>query len=256
MAAGAWWESLYDELLAEVFLASADPAEVDATATFLIDQLTLSPGNLVFDQCCGIGTVALALARRGLSVVGVDQSQPYIRRAADEAQRRGLAGCAFHHGDARHFVPGRPCAAALNWGSGFGNALEDAANLCMLARAFEALVPGGRFALDYQNVPFLLRHFQRSLVRRHPLHEGEVVLLRESTLDLPGGVLHQRWTWLLPDGRRREGHSAVRLYLPHELARLLAQSGFVQPAFFGGLRGEPLGPDSPRCIVVTRRPPS
>src|SRR5262249_53201722 len=146
MSAGGWWESLYDELAAEVFLAATDPAELDATATFLIDHLALSPGDLVFDQCCGIGTVALALAGRGLRVLGVDQSEPYVRRAAAEAQRRGLPGCSFHAGDACAFAPAQRCAAAFNWRTGFGNA-DDEANGRMLARAFEALRPGGRFAL-------------------------------------------------------------------------------------------------------------
>src|SRR5262245_35079540 len=135
MSAGAWWESLYDDLTAEVFLG-ADPAELVATTTFLIDKLALTPGNLVLDQCCGVGTVALALAGRGLRVVGVEQSEPYVRQARDEARRRGLDGCSFHAGDAFAFVPSEPCDASFNWRTGFGNAEEDAANLRMLARAF------------------------------------------------------------------------------------------------------------------------
>jgi SAM-dependent methyltransferase len=254
MATAGWWEALYDDLLAEVFLAGTDPAELNATTTFLIDKLFLSPGDLVFDQCCGIGTVALALAARGLRLLGVDQSASYVCRAREAARHRGLAGCTFHQADAFTFVPEQRCAAAVNWRTGFGGAGKDETNRNMLARAYATLRPGGRFALDYQNVPYLLRHFQEVLVRRHRLPEGEVVLLRQSTPDLPRGILHQRWTWFLPDGRRREGLSAVRLYAPHELARLLVECGFEEPAFFGGVRGEPLGLDSPRCIVLARRP--
>ena len=72
--------------------------------------------------------------------------------------------------------------------------------------------------------------------------------------DLAAGALRQRWTFVLPDGTRRERHSLVRLYLPHELARLLAEAGFDAVEFLGGIDGEPLELDSPRCIALARRP--
>jgi SAM-dependent methyltransferase len=247
-----WWQSLYDETVAELLLARPDPAELLATADFLTARLQLGPGRTVFDQCCGIGTLSLALARRGVRVIGVDLSAPYIDRARRAAE--GLP-CAFHHGDAFAFVPPAPCDAAFNWGTGFGNAADDADNRRMLRRAYEALVPGGRFALEFQNIPRVLRGFQRCLLRRGATRDGEVLLLRESTVALAEGLLRQTWTFVLPDGTQRVRHSAVRLYLPHQIADLLRACGFADLAFFGSARGEPLDLDSSRCICVARRPP-
>lgn len=59
---------------------------------------------------------------------------------------------------------------------------------------------------------------------------------------------------MAPDGGRVVRHSALRLYLPHDLAAMLELSGFDEIAFHGGVRGETLSPDSPRCIAVARRP--
>jgi hypothetical protein len=100
----------------------------------------------------------------------------------------------------------------------------------------------------------VLRTFQNCLTHRMATSEGEVVVLRESTVDFAAGALRQRWTFFLPGGRRQERHSTVRIYMPHELAGLLASAGFRDPEFFGGVRGEPLTLDSPRCIVIARRP--
>ena len=58
------------------------------------------------------------------------------------------------------------------------------------------------------------------------LKRGETVLLRESMVDLAGGALRQRWTFLFPDGRRDVRHSAVRLYMPHVLAEMLGEMGY------------------------------
>jgi hypothetical protein len=76
------------------------------------------------------------------------------------------------------------------------------------------------------------------------------VLLRESRVDLAAGALVQAWTFLLPDGRRVVRHSSVRLYLPHVLGEMMRAAGFVDVAYHGGLGGEALELDSPRCVVV------
>ena len=250
---GAWWQTLYDDTVAEVLLLRRDPAETAATVRFLRDVLGLGPGASAFDQCCGTGTLALPLAEAGVRVTGVDQSEDYVRRATEEAGRRGLP-CRFVAADAFAFAAPQPCDAAFNWNTGFGNHQDDGRNRDMLRRAFESLRPGGRFALDYQHVPRILRHFQRCLTHRLPTPAGDVIVLRESTADLAAGALRQRWTFLLPDGRRRERQSLVRLYLPHELAGLLAAAGFADVEFFGGTDGRPLDLDSPRCIALARRP--
>jgi SAM-dependent methyltransferase len=238
--------------VAELFLVRTDPEELAATLDFLTRTLALTPGAVVFDQCCGIGSLAIPLARTGVRVVGVDQSAGYVERADQEARRAGVE-CRFSTGDGCSFVPDTPCHAGFNWGSGFGNA-DHARNRAMLRCAFQALVPGGRFVLDYQHIPRVLRQFQRCLVHRHPVPGGELVLLRESEIDLAAGCLRQTWTFLFPDGRRRQGHSVLQLYLPHVLGQMLAECGFVDLAWYGGVRGEALTLDSPRCICAGRRP--
>jgi SAM-dependent methyltransferase len=248
-----WWRSLYDDLVAELFLVRRDPHELEEVVAFLATRLALHAGSLVFDQCCGIGSLSLPLARRGVRVFGVDQCPDYVDRANRDAAGLSVS-CRFEAGDAFEYVPPEPCDAVFNWGTGFGNDAEDARNLSMLRRAFDGLKPGGRFLLDYQNVPRVLRDFQHALTHRLKIDSGEVLVVRESTVDLGAGALRQRWTFVMPDGRQWERHSLIHLYLPHELAALLNRSGFVDVEFSGGVHGEPLDLDSPRCILAARRP--
>ncbi len=124
-------------------------------------------------------------------------------------------------------------------------------NLRMLQRAFEAVVPGGRFALDFLNVPGVLAQFRPHEVTR----ASGIELVRESRLsDLARGLLHKTWKLALADGTRVERPSTLRLYAPDRLAELFARAGFANVTLHGGIDRSELTLDSPRCIVVGTRP--
>jgi 23S rRNA (uracil1939-C5)-methyltransferase len=59
-----------------------------------LSLLEVEPGHRVADLFCGLGNFSLAAARRGAEVVGIEGSEPLVRRAADNARRNGLDRCA------------------------------------------------------------------------------------------------------------------------------------------------------------------
>jgi SAM-dependent methyltransferase len=243
-----WWEIFYDENLADMLLEQTSPAEIERAADFLIQALGLSGGARVLDQCCGSGRLTWEMARRGFKMLGMDLIPGYI----DRAQQRGSAASnapQFEVADAFGFRADPPCDAVFNWWTSFGYADGDETNTLMLRRAWESLRPGGRYALDFMNVPGLYRHFLPHVVTRN----GEVTLVRESALDLAANVIRKQWTYFLPDGRRVVHHSNVRLYDPAALRRLFEAAGFSEIAFFGDLDASPLTLNSPRCIVTAKK---
>lgn len=58
-----------------------------------VSLLAPLPGERIADTFCGVGNFALALARCGASVVGLEGSEQLVRRAADNARLNGLLGC-------------------------------------------------------------------------------------------------------------------------------------------------------------------
>jgi ubiquinone/menaquinone biosynthesis C-methylase UbiE len=248
--ADCWWTSLYDDHVANVLLERTSPADVERTTDFLVAELELGLGSTALDQCCGTGRIAWALAKRGVAVLGVDIVPSYVRRAL----RREVTlpnGLSFEPADA--FVyRAIPCRdAAFNWWTSFGYAAADDDNLRMLARARESIRPGGRYALDFMNVPGIYRNFRPRVVTE----AGGVTLVRDSTIDLDANVMHKAWTFTLADGRRFVRNSAVRLYDPAALRRLFLAAGFDDVRIRGDVDGSPLTLDSPRCIVLGRNPP-
>jgi len=252
-ADGQWWRALYDDLLAEVLLVRDDEAEVARTVRFLAGALDLSPGARIFDQCCGIGSLSLPLAREGFTVVGVDLGEGYAARGQRAAETEDLA-VDLRAGDAFEFVPDPPCDGAINWWTSFGYAATDAENRRMLERACEALKPGAAFALDTMNVPGVLCRFLPEVVTERETPLGPIRLVRESRYDAATGVIHKVWSYALADGRTVRHESSVRAYTPPELCRLLAEAGFEDVRFVGSVEGEGLSRESSRCIAIARRP--
>ncbi len=248
-----WWTTLYDEHLAEVLLVRKDDVELQKTLRFLHTHLRLQPDARIFDQCCGIGSLAIPLTAQGFCISGCDLGQGYIERANEEARRAGLT-VDLHHADAFDYVPHEPCDAAFNWWTSFGYADSDTQNAQMLKRAFEALKPGGCFALDFMNVPGVLRSFQPEVITTRDTRNGPIHLTRLSAIDLTRMTMHKTWRYRLAGGDVVEHQSRVRLYTPRELSDLFLGVGFRRMHFFGDLHDEPLTLDSPRCIVVAERP--
>jgi SAM-dependent methyltransferase len=248
-----WVHDLYDELLIDLFLDQRPAAETDAFCTFIVKEL--GAGKLL-DQGCGVGTIAIPLAARGLSVVGVDLIASYT----DEAQRRATAAAVdaratFIAGDAASFVA-EGCDGAYTVGTCIGHG-DDRQTRGIFEAAATSLRPGGLYLVEFLGAPGILRHFERHQILRGTSRHGPVTLLRTSELDLPRGLLHKTWTWLLPSGEERVRRSSVRLYFPHELVERLHDAGFVTDApsmgVFGDLTKRPLDSDDLRCLILAKK---
>lgn len=248
-----WWETLYDDLLAKVLLDATCDKDILQTAGFLQHILALQPADSVLDQCCGTGRLSLALSNAGFDVLGVDLIDSYIAKAKAKALSTDSA-CRFEAGDAYGFVSPQPVQGVFNWWTSFGYSETDDDNIKMIQRAFDSLLPGGRFALDFMNVPGLYRHFQPQMVTTIEEPDGQLVLIRQSRIDHTTALMHKSWRYFLPNGERVEHQSQVRLYAPHELSALFRQCGFLDIEIFGDIDQSELTLNSPRCIVVGRKP--
>jgi len=103
--------------------------------------LRARPGDTVLDLCCGTGDVALALARRGATVTGIDFSHAML----DVARRRHApTGVQFIHGDAMQLPFPDASADIVTVASGLRNVADvDRA----LAEWRRVLRPGGRLVV-------------------------------------------------------------------------------------------------------------
>ena len=249
-----WWKSFHVIEMADLFLQRSSQKELDETTAFLLGNLSLDAASHAFDQCCGTGTLSFELAKHGVHVTSVDLCEAYIQRANETVQASETQNCEFHCADAFEFVPAATCDGAFNWYSSFGYAKTNEQNLQMLARAYESLKPGGKYAMDVPNFAGLIRGFQRHLVRTGESDGRTVTCVRESRINLQAGLLEQTWSWIVEGRRIDKRKSALRIYFPHEIAEMLRSVGFDKIELFGGIDSSCIELDSPRLVIVGRKP--
>lgn len=250
-----WCQQFFNDVFAAAHLVRQDAGAMAQTVRFLKQALHLQSGMRVFDQCCGVGDVSLALAAEGLQVMGVDLMPSYIDTARQRAADAGQTAD-FYAADAGAFVPPQLCDAALNWWTSFGYSASDTENIQMLHRAFESLKPGGYFALDYMNAPQRCAAFAGKdvVVDRYTLPDGAVSVW-ESRLIESGRMLQRTWHYTDTMGKTLTQQGAgAKLYTAVQLQELLETAGFVNVCFYGSDAGDIYDAQSPRCIAVACKP--
>lgn len=241
-----WTQTLYDELMIDLFL-ERDAAELAQEAQLLARHLQLAPGARVLDQGCGIGTHVHALAGLGYRVHGVD----VVAACIDAARRRGPS--TFTCADAARFCEPDRYDGAFSIGSCIGHANDDDTR-AQLRAAYASVRPGARYLVETLGIYGVLARFEPHSITRGTSRRGAVTVLRESTLDLPRGLIHKRWSFLLEGGDAEIRETTFRFYAPHELAAMLREVGFEVEAVLGGLHGAPLHRDDKRVVVIAKKP--
>ncbi len=247
-----WWHTLYDDNLAAMLLDNNDVNEIENTLKFLIKYLSLTPNKRVFDQCCGTGRLALALARNH-EVIGIDLIRDYIESAKSKVENNKL-NAEFIVADAFEYTLFEPVDIAINWWTSFGYSDDDQQNTLMIKHAFNSIKDNGFYALDFMNVPGIYRHFSKDVVTSVVNNGEELTLVRKSTIDFSKDRLVKEWRYFTKDGETATHYSDVSLYTPGQLIEMFEKTGFVDVHLYGDLDGNALTLDSPRCIVVGKKP--
>jgi SAM-dependent methyltransferase len=224
-------------------------AEADAEVRSLVELLELEPPAPVLDLCCGPGRHALALARLGHQVTGVDRTAAYLAAARAAAAEERLE-VELVEADARRFQRPRAFAAALLLYTSFGFFEDPDDDLAVLRNVHASLRDGGALVVDVRGKEIVAGGFEPRVW--HRLEDGSLFL---SEREVTGPWTGVRTRWILVDGagRRRERSFDLRLYSGAELEAALRQSGFAGVELYGDFDGSPYDLDAERLVAVARR---
>ncbi|HEX2383355.1 MAG TPA: methyltransferase domain-containing protein [Acidimicrobiales bacterium] len=202
-----WFEPVADHL-GEAYLRYSFTKGTDQEVAFLTDVLELRGGQRLLDIGCGPGRHALALAARGIEVVGIDISQRFI----DIATKRTPAGAtaSFRRLDARALPFDHEFDAAVSLCQGAFGLVGPGPDLDVLGGIERALVPGGRFAISAFSSYFQVKY---------PQEQG--------TFEVATGVHHERTVVKDEAGAEAEVDLWTTCYTPRELGLLVERAGLV-----------------------------
>jgi ubiquinone/menaquinone biosynthesis C-methylase UbiE len=137
----------------------------------VVERLVV-PGTSIVDINCGTGIDAIALARRGFRVTGIDISPKMIEQAERKAEQGHLQNVSFLHGSFERLSEAFDEPAGLVLSNFAG--LNCTANLFVVAREVSGIVsPGGfllavvmpRFSL-WESLSYVLRGQWKGSIRR------------------------------------------------------------------------------------------
>jgi SAM-dependent methyltransferase len=244
-----WYGEIFDERYLEFYGGLLDLSLAEEDAGFVDRALALATDARVLDLGCGFGRHAIALARRGYRLVGVDLSEPMLKLARELAASAPV-NIDWQRRDMRDLGGLGPFDACICLYTAFGFFSDDE-NRLVLERVCDVLRPGGVFLLDVSNPLALMRGWPQ-----RTWHEGRHGTKLEATeYDALSGRAITKRTLFRPNGSRVDlPETSVRMYAPHELAALLRNTGFEIEQVYGGLRNEPLEWNkSVRQVWVARR---
>lgn len=133
--------------------------DTERQVDFLVQTLNLRGPERILDLACGFGRHALALARRGFDVTGVDITADYVRYANETAEEEGL-NARFVCCDIRELSYDQWFDVVLNMADGAVGYLEnDEENEKIFRVVAQALKPGGKHFMDIMNGRYADNHF-------------------------------------------------------------------------------------------------
>ena len=155
-------EDAFDEDYLYFYEELLTPERTAGEVELVWKLLELEPGLALLDLACGHGRIANPLAERGVRVTGLDATPRFLELAREDAAKRGLE-VEYVEGDMRSIPWTERFDRVLCWFTSFGY-FGDEENRQVLAEAYRALVPGGLFAIEMNNLLRLIQVYAEEVV--------------------------------------------------------------------------------------------
>jgi SAM-dependent methyltransferase len=232
------------------------------------DDLAIAAGGDVLELAAGSGRIAVALARKGHRVTGLELSAGMLERARARTERLPppvAARLTWVQGDMTDFdLPGRTFPLIFVAYNSFWLLDTEAAQAACLRAVARHVAPGGRFVLDVFPPTADDRLDDLGLVQELPLarHERRILRVKDYVYDAGRGVATSDVRYYAGGGPSTAPVTLLarfryplRLAPPDAVVALLEREGFAVEETYGSYRRGPLLADSPRAIFVSRRRP-
>jgi cyclopropane fatty-acyl-phospholipid synthase-like methyltransferase len=241
-----WYRTFFTPSVMRFWEAAVPPAATENEVAFVVRHAGVHPPARILDVPCGNGRHALALAKAGFTVTGIDFAPAAVDRAQRAAHTAGVT-VRFEHSDMLELEVDEPGDALICMGNSIGYC-EPALTGQLLRRFASAVRVGGRLILDTSICAESLLPIQphRTFSFEGGTYEQEIVY------DAAQSIVKTR-AQLTIDGNREELLYRHFVMTGGELTRALGSVGFRTHGLYGSTDDAAFGPGSPRLMLVAVR---
>ncbi len=211
-----------------------------------------APGLRMADLACGTGTVAIAMARAGWHVTGIDFSEAMLAEARTKA-RRQRARVTWLHQDMRRFTLRDPVHLVTCLYDSLNYMLTSDDLAAVFGRVREALVPKGLFIFDMNTVAALTTFWNDET---YFTDTGDLAVAMESKYDDRQQRVRVVVTCFQKVGndlyRKIKEEHWEQAYPDEQIATLLVDAGFSIEGRYQCFSFLPPTAETPRILWVAR----
>jgi len=228
-------------------------AGADQDLAFWISQAQ-QHGDPILELACGTGRVAIALARQGFEMTGLDNSKAMLNEAISKSAAADVQ-VEWIEADVRDFDLAKAFSLIIFPANALCHLLSlDDFEAC-LASVKKHLARGGKFVVDVfvPKMDLLVdKPGQRFPFSEYDDPDGRGrIVVTESYVYEPDTQIKRITTYHALQGEKEaEGELNMRMYFPQELDALIKYNGFVIEDKYGGYDKTEFGTQSEKQLVV------
>lgn len=248
MQRAEWWKDFFSGLAIDMWRQTCTEEQTRSEADFIQRMVRLTPPAAILDVPCGSGRLAIELATRGFTAMGVDLSPQFLDVARATAGEKGVT-IAWHHRDMRDLPWPASFDGAFCFGNSFGYLDEDG-NASFLDAVYTILKPGGRFVLDASSVA---ENVIPKIEKHTEMEVGDILFVEDNHYNHELSRLDTVYTFVRGDQTETK-FGSHRIYSYREFQGLLRGAGFVNCEAFGSIAGEPFEFGAHGLFFVAEKP--
>ncbi len=227
------------------------------------NNLALQQGGRVLELGCGTGRISLPLARAGVSMVGIDRSEPMLARARQRVRRAKVTErVRLVRGDIRSLPFGQtpPFSMVMAPYGMLQSLLRERDLTATLEAVKRVLQPGGTFGIELvADLPAWEEYRKRVSLKgwRGKRGGAHVTLVETVKQDRARRITTFNQEFTERNGTKRRTHSfalSFRTLSVPQMARRLEKTGFEITALLGDYRGGPWDPRAEVWVILAKKP--
>ncbi len=237
----SYFNGYYKEIWRQIFPEKTTLAETE----FIMEEGGLQQGSLVLDIMCGYGRHAIALAKKGIKVVAVDNLPEYANEIREKAALEKLdieSICT----DVLELQIEQQFDAAIC----MGNSLQffnEADQSKLLSNITSHLKPGGKFIINtWSLAEIVMKQFKEKSWSRF----NDLLFLVESKFLLRPARVETTSIIITDSGEREEKQAVDYIFSIAELEDMLNKTGFHLKEVFSIPGKKQFSPGDPRAYIV------